>query len=54
MIGDCYKAVYYDDLSSRANERFVIVNIETGEILDDAQGYALSPNQKPIKPLLTN
>ena len=40
------QAVRSDNLSSRFDERFVIVNTETGEILDDAQGYGYRTKQK--------
>lgn len=33
------KAVRSEQLSSSYDDRFVIVDLETGEILDDAQGY---------------
>lgn len=38
MIGN-YKAVLSERLSTRQNERFVIIDMETGEIKDDANGY---------------
>lgn len=40
------KAIKSDSLSSSYDTRFVIVNTETGEILDDAQGYGYRSAQK--------
>ncbi|MBL1055214.1 hypothetical protein JEM51_02015 [Ligilactobacillus agilis] len=40
------KAIKSDSLSSNYDTRFVIVNTETGEILDDAQGYGYRSAQK--------
>lgn len=40
------KAIKSDPLSSSYDTRFVIVNTETGEILDDAQGYGYRSAQK--------
>lgn len=34
-----YKAIISDSLSGKYDPRYVIVSTETGEILDDAQGY---------------
>lgn len=34
-----FKAVYSEALSDFKRERYIIVDVETGEILDDAQGY---------------
>lgn len=39
MIGNNIKAVESEDLSINGEDRYVIVDIETGEILDDANGY---------------
>lgn len=38
MIG-VNKAVYSERLSKRLDSRYIIVDEDTGEILDDAQGY---------------
>lgn len=40
------KAIKSESLSSNYDTRFVIVNTETGEILDDAQGYGYRSAQK--------
>lgn len=40
------QAVRSDSLSEEFDDRFVIVNTETGEILDDAQGYGYRTAQK--------
>lgn len=40
------KAVRSDTLSTDCNERFVLVDVETGEIVDDAQGYGYKSKQK--------
>lgn len=40
------KAIKSDSLSGNYDTRFVIVNTETGEILDDAQGYGYRSAQK--------
>ncbi len=40
------KAVRSEQLSSSYDDRFVIVDLETGEILDDAQGYGYKSAQK--------
>lgn len=39
MIGKNIKAVASETLSKRYDPRFVIVQMDIGEILDDAQGY---------------
>lgn len=39
MASKNIKAIKSEVLSSRCSERFVIVDTETGEILDDAQGF---------------
>lgn len=39
MASKNIKAIKSEVLSSRRSERFVIVDTETGEILDDAQGF---------------
>ena len=40
------QAVRSDSLSEEFDDRFVIVNTETGEILDDAQGYGYRTAKK--------
>ena len=40
------KAIKSDSLSGSYDTRFVIVSTETGEILDDAQGYGYRSAQK--------
>lgn len=40
------QAVRSDSLSEEFDNRFVIINTETGEILDDAQGYGYRTKQK--------
>lgn len=40
------KAVRSEQLSEPYDDRFVIVDLETGEILDDAQGYGYKSAQK--------
>lgn len=40
------KAIRSESLSKPYDSRFVIVDIETGEILDDAQGYGYKTAQK--------
>lgn len=39
MASKNIKAIKSEVLSSRRSERYVIVDTETGEILDDAQGF---------------
>ena len=34
-----FKAVFSETLSSKYDPRYVLINEETGEIIDDAQGY---------------
>ena len=41
-----YKAIYSKALSSVGDPRYIIVDTETGEILDDAQGYGFKSVQK--------
>ena len=41
-----YKAVLSSSLGNRYDSRYVIVSTETGEILDDAQGYGYRTAQK--------
>lgn len=40
------KAVKSPSLSKPYQDRFVIINIDTGEILDDCQGYGYKTKQK--------
>lgn len=40
--------VIYSELLSIKDERFIIVNKETGEVVDDAQGYGYKSKQKAI------
>lgn len=40
------KAVRSDELSSLYDERFVMIDVRTGEILDDAQGYGYKTKTK--------
>lgn len=47
MKNQKYKAIYSETLSSLSrNSRFVIINPDTGKILDDAQGYGYKTIQK--------
>lgn len=41
-----YKAIRSEELSKKYESRYVIVSIETGEILDDAQGHGYRTVQK--------
>ena len=41
-----YKSIRSDSLSSAYDPRFVIVDVSTGEVLDDAQGYGYKSAQK--------
>lgn len=41
-----FKAVKSEILSKLDGDRYIIVNTETGEILDDAQGYGFKSVQK--------
>lgn len=49
MLEKNFKAVYSDTLSKRFDQRFVIVQLDTGEILDDAQGYGYKSKPKAYK-----
>lgn len=40
------KVVRSDKLSKNYEDRFVVVSADTGEILDDAQGYGYRTKQK--------
>ena len=46
MSGRSYKAIRSKTLSKKYDSRYVIVSTETGEILDDAQGYGYRTAQK--------
>lgn len=46
MASKKVKAVLSPALSSQYNPRYVIIDTETGEILDDAQGYGYTSAQK--------
>ena len=47
MATKTYKAILSEKLSKKSrSNRYVIVSIETGEILDDAQGYGYKTAQK--------
>lgn len=41
-----YKVIYSEGLSELGDPRYVIVNPDTGELLDDAQGYGYKSAQK--------
>lgn len=40
------KAMYSPSLSTLNDERYVLVDVETGEVVDDAQGYGYRTKQK--------
>lgn len=40
------KVIKSEELSSAFDNRFIIININTGEILDDAQGYGYKTIEK--------
>lgn len=40
------KAMYSPSLSTLNDERYVLVDVETGEVVDDAQGYGYKTKQK--------
>jgi hypothetical protein len=44
-----YKAVVDKKLSKRDKTRWVIIDIETGEVLDDAQGYGYKSPQNAYR-----
>ena len=46
MASKNIKAIKSEVLSSRRSERYVIVDTETGEILDDAQGFGYKSASK--------
>lgn len=46
VMAKTIKAVRSEQLSGPYDDRFVIVDLETGEILDDAQGYGYKTAQK--------
>ena len=41
-----YQAVYSRKLSQRGEARYIIINVITGEILDDAQGFGYKSKKK--------
>lgn len=41
-----YRIVHSEELSSRYESRFVVVDAQTGDLLDDAQGYGYRSNEK--------
>ncbi|RBR32679.1 hypothetical protein [Enterococcus cecorum] len=41
-----YQAVYSKKLSQRGEARYIIINVTTGEILDDAQGFGYKSKKK--------
>ena len=41
-----YQAVYSRKLSQRGEARYIIINVTTGEILDDAQGFGYKSKKK--------
>ena len=41
-----YKVILAQHLSVNEEERYIVVNPETGEVLDDAQGYGYKSRQK--------
>ena len=41
-----YKVVFSDAYGDRWDKRYVVVDVETGKILDDAQGYGYKSVQK--------
>lgn len=49
MIEKNYKAVYSKSLSNQFDQRFVIVQLDTGEVLDDAQVYGYKSKPKAYK-----
>lgn len=44
-----YQAIYSHDLSGKYEPRYVIVDTETGEIVDDAQGYGYKSKENAYK-----
>ena len=46
MAGKTYKAVLSGELSKYNDKRYVIVDIESGRILDNAQGHGYKSPQK--------
>lgn len=41
-----HEIIKSEELSSMYNERYIVINPETGEVLDDAQGYGYKSRQK--------
>lgn len=48
------KVVESKTLSSRYDKRFVVVDEETGNVLDDAQGYGYKSKQKAMAASITH
>lgn len=46
MAGKTYKAVLSEELSKYDDKRYVIVDIESGAVLDNAQGHGYKSPQK--------
>lgn len=46
MAGKTYKAVLSEELSKYDDKRYVIVDIESGTVLDNAQGHGYKSPQK--------
>lgn len=46
MTGKTYKAVLSEELSKYDDKRYVIVDIESGTVLDNAQGHGYKSPQK--------
>lgn len=49
MLEQTYQAVHSEHLSKSNDKRFVVVHTETGEIVDDAQGYGYKSKPKAYK-----
>ena len=48
-MADKYKPMYSQTLSKQYDPRYVVVDTETGEILDDAQGYGYKTAQNAMR-----
>lgn len=46
-----YKAVCFPALSCKGEARFVIIDVNTGEIIDDAQGYGYKSKMRAYRSL---
>ena len=44
-----YKAVCFPAFSRRGEARFVIIDVNTGEIIDDAQGYGYKSKKRAYR-----